>query len=108
MFCFSYNSNIKAMVTDKIGKATRVASNIPRALKMDRNVSASFDMRIFNKKIASILFCVYPMWCLGHIISSLVVSIVKSNNFFHIEEQPEPVNTCNVVNQVFISTSFTN
>ena len=85
-FQISSNGNMKATITDRHSKASKMANVILRAINTNNNINVRLAMSLFDKQIVPILLYGSAIW-----------SIPKEHNLLYLEQIPENENTRKIV-----------
>ena len=87
-FQISSNGNMKATITDRHSKASKMANVILRAINTNNNINVRLAMSLFDKQIVPILLYGSAIW-----------SIPKEHNLLYLEQIPENENTRKIVSE---------
>ena len=79
---------MKATITDRHSKASKMANVILRAINMKNNINVRLAMSLFDKQIVPILLYGSAIW-----------SISKEHNLLYLEQIPENENTRKIVSE---------
>ena len=87
-FQISSNGNMKATITDRHSKASKMANVILRAINTNSNINVPLAMSLFDKQIVPILLYGSAIW-----------PIPKEHNLLYLEQIPENENTRKIVSE---------
>ena len=93
-FELSHKGTLTSIITDRIENGKKVANMVLHALRAHKNVSTSLAMSIFEKQIAPVLLYGCPIW-----------SVPNDGNLIYLENQPEHVNTRQIVQNALTTVS---